>query len=262
MLVSVTDLASYLYCPRSLFMQRVMGRVEPPNQAMIMGLLKHAVFEQASINEKRAFLETKEGQTKETFQIIFQECFSHALDDQLQKKISLMQQFNILPERVASQVLPSLLSEAKSRAETAFSFATCNNLYGYELWESIIPKIFSETRVVSKDLNLQGRIDKIELYKDRAIVHELKTGKPPNTGVWSSHRIQASAYCMLAERTFCVPVKEAIVTYNLTGEQRTLSLNPFMEKEVTDTTSKVIALMESREAPEPCNKTTCSCKPS
>jgi CRISPR/Cas system-associated exonuclease Cas4 (RecB family) len=43
--LSITDITSYLYCPRKFYLKKVRGIKEKPNQAMIKGRLKHEILD-------------------------------------------------------------------------------------------------------------------------------------------------------------------------------------------------------------------------
>ncbi len=257
MIVNVTDLSSYMYCPRKLYIQKVLRIKEPLNQPMASGMLKHSVMESAYKSEKQAIISIKKETSSIEFESLISLIYSQALDKQLEQKASMLQQCGISPEIIREQLMPRLLIEAKNRASEIFRFSQNNQSFGFELWESMIPKVFSEVRVLSKELRLLGRIDKVELYPDKCVVHELKTGKIPES-IWPSHRVQASAYCMLAERKFNKQAKESVLNYGI--EQKKLVMNPFMQNEVLEVTEKVIGLLESKTMPEECKKTGCNCK--
>ncbi len=257
MIVNVTDLSSYMYCPRTLYMQKIMRIREPLNKAMATGLLKHSVMESASKSEKQAVMSISKETSGTEFETLFSRIYSDSLERQLEQKESLLLQFEINPEEIRAEIKQRLLQEAKSRSDEIYGFSRKNCIFGFELWESLVPKVFSEVRVLSKELSLQGRIDKVEIYPDKCIVHELKTGKIPEE-VWPSHRIQASAYCMLAERKFNKRANESVLNYGTV--QKKILMNPFMQAEVSEITAKVISMIESKIEPEECKRIGCRCK--
>ena len=42
---SVTALATYLYCPRKLYLQQVLEFPEPPSEVLLLGSINHAMFD-------------------------------------------------------------------------------------------------------------------------------------------------------------------------------------------------------------------------
>ncbi|MBI4438522.1 Dna2/Cas4 domain-containing protein [Candidatus Woesearchaeota archaeon] len=260
MLISVTDLSAYIYCPKSLYMQRVQGVVQPATSHMILGGIKHKVMEQIATTEKEAFLKINRDSTQPELKKALTDLYADVLEAELDRKSSLLKQFGLSQEQAFTQMKAVLDSIAESKAEPVLQFAAANNVYGHELWETLVPKTLAEVRVASKELSLRGIIDKVELYPDRCVTHEIKTGKAPHEGVWPSHRIQVSAYCMLAERRFNVQSNESYIDYVSEKKKRLVVMNPFMRQEVIDTTQKVITIIESKRPPESCGRQNCSCK--
>ncbi|MBI3052127.1 PD-(D/E)XK nuclease family protein [Candidatus Woesearchaeota archaeon] len=259
MLISVSDLAAYVYCPRKLFNERVLGITAAPSPRMTLGSVKHAVFQHANLVERRVFMSFKEGMTAEDVHSLFLDAYKWALEWQLKRKAGQLSEQSINPSEAFSSLLPVLDAEAGLRASAVHKYALTNGCYGFDLWQSVVPKIFSEVRVRSRELSLRGAIDRIELFPDRCITYELKSGSPPSSGVWPWHRMQVAAYSLLAQRRFNVPAKQMAVEYISSGEKRELAMNPFLQQEVTSTTAKVLSLLESKEPPSACGRKSCSC---
>ena len=97
MLISVTDLASYLYCPKAFYMQKVEGIQEPPSQAMIIGTIKHEIFEQANIIEKGAFLLMAKGIGEGEANELFTKLFISALEKHLNARKGLLARYEVDP---------------------------------------------------------------------------------------------------------------------------------------------------------------------
>ncbi len=81
---------------------------------------------------------------------------------------------------------------------------------------------------------------------------ELKTGKMPDSGVWDSHRIQLGAYILLLRNEYKTEISEGVVRYLDHGEERKVTLNPFLEHEILELRDKVKILLNSREIPAFC----------
>ena len=61
-LLNVTDLSSYLYCPRQFYIKKIFNLREPPSQPMIKGKIKHEIIEKFSKNivYKETYYNTKD----------------------------------------------------------------------------------------------------------------------------------------------------------------------------------------------------------
>ncbi len=130
-------------------------------------------------------------------------------------------------------------------------------LSGEELWHALTPKVKTEYSIQSKKLGLKGRIDRLELYDTRLLPVELKSGNPPQEGVWDGHRIQVAAYALMLEDIFSTIVPEAIVQYVDYNLRRQVVLNPFMKDNIIETTAKVMNCLETKELPEGCGRENC-----
>jgi CRISPR-associated protein Cas4 len=163
-----------------------------------------------------------------------------------------LRSLHIEPEDAYYHALPSLMREAESRALNTFSFFEKTGLLEVDLWKALTPKILSEVKIESEELQLVGVIDQVHDYGAHVVPVELKTGRMPKQGVWPGHRIQACAYAlMLGEQG--TAVQEAIVHYLDGNEQRKVMINPFMKEEILQLVGEVRELLNNTLLPEYCN---------
>ena len=148
------------------------------------------------------------------------------------------------------QIIPFFKGESELRALNISKFIEKHKVFGKELWEQLIPKIKSEYRIDSEELELRGIVDQIEVYPTGKIPIELKTGNAPDEGVWPGHRIQLGAYALLMEEKFKTPITEGFVVYLDKQERRHIVINPFLKQEVRELKNKVRELLGSTETPE------------
>ena len=52
MKLSVSMLSTYLYCPRMLFLQKVLELEEAPKEALILGSIRHETYDLVNKNEE------------------------------------------------------------------------------------------------------------------------------------------------------------------------------------------------------------------
>jgi len=262
-MVSVTDLNSYVYCKRKLFLKGVLGFFEPPNEATVKGQIRHQVYGEIN-NVEEELIKTIEGLNFEDIFGAYKKKHASILRRSIIKNKNQLKNFNLDIEDVFNEFLPLILEESRVRAENVFNFIQESKVFGEELWEKLTPKIKSELKIKSKRLNLVGIIDKLEIYEDRVVPFELKTGSTPKEGVWPDHRMQLAAYCMLLEENFSLKVSEGFVHYLDGQEKRKVVLNPFLKAEIVQLTNDVLSLLNQRELPDftkngnKCNK--CSLK--
>ncbi len=159
---------------------------------------------------------------------------------------------NLGAPSVYENAFPSLLQEANSRAMNTFSFFEKTGFVGEELWEKLTPKIHSEVRIESEELQLVGIVDQVHDYGEYAVPVELKTGKMPKEGVWPGHRIQAAAYALMFEEIQGKPVEQAVVHYLDGNEKRNIMMNPFMREEIIGLVEEIQELLSNTLLPEYC----------
>jgi CRISPR/Cas system-associated exonuclease Cas4 (RecB family) len=259
-LISVTNLSSYLYCPLSLYQQKVLGYREKLNEAMIRGSIRHNFLDSANKYEENIIVHLPKSVSKEDILRSYSETYGNLLRKAVSDYRKSLAMFDLVPEEVFSQLVPVVTAESQSRAVNVFNFMTENKFFGEELWKNLSPRILTEVRVKSDSLRLKGTVDRVELYGNDVVVPvELKTGKMPRDGVWPSHRVQAVAYMMLLKELYNAEVSKAVIRYLDHGTDKAVVLNPFMELEVNELTEKVFRLFSSEIAPKPCGRTSCSC---
>lgn len=253
MKIPVTLLSAYLYCPRKLFLEKVLMLEEPPKESLVMGSIRHETYDKINKAEERIVTSISKGIGLEALQALYrQECLK-MLRKSIADSRKRLEGINISPLDAYRKHSNFIIEESLARASNVFSFIESNNVFGEELWQKLTPKIISEIRIESDTLRLKGIIDQVHVYENEFVPFELKTGKMPQDGVWPSHRIQLAAYSMLIEEYFSKPVKEGFVVYLDSREKRHIAINPFMKEEINSLVNDVRALLESKKLPDFCD---------
>jgi len=248
--ISVTLLSSYLYCKRKLFLQHVLGLEEAPKEALVLGTIRHSVFDQINKLEEETVKEIKPEHELGDIVSLYSTKFSRALRAAIIRNKHELRKVSLPLDDAFRRVWQFLTPEIVVRSRNIQNFILANNVYGEELWLKLTPKIKSEYRVASEELGLKGIIDQLEVHGDRLVPIELKTGKCPEEGVWPSHRIQLAAYMLLLQEKFGTDVAEGYINYLDTQERRRIALNPFFRDEVKELVLSVNSLLSGLEAPE------------
>ena len=259
MKISVTLLSSYLYCPRKLFLEKVLMLEEPPKESLVMGSIRHETYDLINKKEEEIAVSiTKEMSFQDIKELYKNKCLGMLRKVILDNKKRL-RDVDIELFDAYEKSARFIAEEADSRADNIFSFIQANKVYGDELWQKLTPKIISELRIESEELMLKGIVDQIYVYGDSYVPFELKTGRTPNDGVWPSHRIQIAAYSLLLQEHFNKQIKEGFVLYLDSKQKRHIAINPYMKDEVKHLVSEVIGLIGGKELPSFCdNKNKCA----
>ena len=259
MKISVSMLSSYLYCPRKLFLQKVLAVEEPPKESLVLGTLRHEIYDFVNQSEEKIVISIKKKIQFNEIITLYKTFYSRALRERVIKNKSRIKEVNLDIVDVFKKTWPLILNEAEIRAKNIFDFIQKCDFYGKELWEKLTPKIISEQRAESEKLQLKGIIDRIEVYENGYVPIELKTGKMPRDGVWPGHRIQIIAYAMLLEEKFKTNVKEGFVSYLDAKETRHIAINPFMREEIVNLVKEVQELLKNQQPPNYCeNRNKCT----
>jgi len=256
-LIPVSALSSWVHCPRQFYLSYVLDVEEPPKDIMILGLIKHKLHETITQEDQAAITALKE---TDNLQEIFQSKFTKLLQAIIVNQANALRMVNVPLTTAFQKALPIVKFEATDRANRIMPLLQ-RGLTGEELWHSITPKVKTEYSLQSKKLGLKGRIDRLEYYDNTLLPVELKSGNPPQEGVWNGHRIQAASYALMLEDTFTTTVPEAIVQYVDHNSRRPVVLNPFLREHVIEVANAVKTCLENKELPDGCGKENCTaCK--
>lgn len=257
-MLNVTDLSSFLYCQRKLYLSKVIKIPPPPKDVMLKGTVKHEVIEKLNQSEKQIIQNITKPLSDVQIVDIYKKNYKSIFLRTLEKYNKSLLSFNINPKLFFENAWPIYENEAKFRGTSVANFIHTTKLLGKDLWNNIEPKLISELKIISKELRLKGKIDKIEVYKNKIIPVEMKSGKLPNYGVWPGNKIQLIAYCLLSQEYFNKPVTKGYIHYIDHNEKRKVQLNPFSKIEVLDTRDKIFKMIENKTPPEILNNNKCT----
>ena len=253
MKISVSLLAAYLYCSRKLFLEQVLSLKEPPKESLVIGSIRHEIYDKINKHEQEIVTSITEKATFDNTLVLYKQKYLEILRKAVAKNQKRLEQVGSSLSKAFTGNVPFIIEESSMRATNIFNFIEANNVFGEELWNKLTPKIISELKLESADLKLTGIIDQVHIYDDGYVPYELKTGRPPQDGIWPSHRIQIAAYSLLLEERFNKPINEGFVFYLDSREKRHVAMNPFMKEEVKQIVDEIITLLESKELPDFCN---------
>ena len=251
--IPVTALSSWTRCPRQFFMSYVMRVEEPPKDVMILGLVKHKLHEKMTAEERKVVENLQKHSNPAE---LLRASFTKLLSSIITSYSNSLRTVNVSLVQAFQSSMPIVRHEAEERASRIIPLLE-KGLSGEELWQALSPKVKTEYSLKSEKLGLKGRIDRLECYDNLLLPVELKSGNPPQEGVWEEHRIQAAAYALMLQDTFKTDVSEAVVQYVDHNLRRTVVLNPFLREQVMEIAKEVRACLESEELPAGCGRESC-----
>lgn len=248
-MIPVSLLSSYLYCPRKIYLQRVLRLEEPTRESTLRGTIKHNVYDEFSFQKRNIIVNITPDNNLEDIRKAFETLFKQILRNQVIIHKKNIQRLRSEPAKFYASILPTFSNDIKSRAKTVWDFIIKHKVFGEKLWERLTPKIKSEYYIESEILGLKGKIDQVHVYDGKVIPFELKTGKTAKEGLWPGHKIQLAAYIMLLEEKFDMDIGKGEVYYIDENEIRELELNNFHRDDVVQTRENLKALLDSKEIP-------------
>ncbi len=247
-MIAVSLLGSYLYCPRRIFLERVMEIKPPPSPYLVQGSVKHQVYDLINKNEQDLVTSIKTFIPFSDIFSIYRKKYYKLLSNTIVEYKPKLKELNIDPLKLFHNSWKNYLKEAKLRSENIFKFIKKHNIYGQQLWENLTPKYLTEYKVKSENLQLRGIVDKIEISNNSYTPIELKSGTPPNTGVWPGNKIQLLAYLLILKEKF--NANEGYIHYVDSDDKRPVILNPFSEQEVIKIRDSLLNLFNLKQPPE------------
>ncbi|MFH1402740.1 MAG: CRISPR-associated protein Cas4 [Candidatus Altiarchaeota archaeon] len=238
--VNASDMNVYAYCPRLLYLQRVMGLSNIVGHSTFKGLMGHAVRKELSLRQAKIMRLIREKGSADGI-----------LDSELDR-IS-----RDLPHIFREWWIPdhaSLLGEVKNEVSSEFRILADKmdlmvSEMGYEKALEYMTPWKIEYSIKSESLMLKGRVDKI-MRRDSLFPVELKTGVPPEN-VHNGHRLQICSYSMLVEDEFGVMIPYGMVEYVRVHESRPVLNTEKLRREVLYSRDLILELLDG-DLPEVC----------
>lgn len=231
-----------------MHLKHVVGE-EGENIFMILGKIRHEVRRSFEEITKRNMWGLKEDMDiREIREALFEDV-PQIVEQILYKYPDLNSD-----EEVFHQMYEDLLEDL--RLETCFMAYKVKKIMQWsgnpclEVVDMLFPACLMEFKLENRELNLKGKVDKIEMLEGYYYPVEIKSGKPPVKGVWKSHALQIAAYAILIEEEFKKEVPVGFVDYLLIGDRRTVIFNKNLMEELFTVLSEMNSILEGDYAPE------------
>ena len=247
-MIPVSLLSSYLYCPRRIFLEKVLAIKAPPVKPTFKGTVKHQVFDLINKTEQDVVESIKSFQPFDDIFSLYRKKYYRILSNVIVEIKPKLKELNIDSMKLFHQSWEIFLQEAKMKSTNVFQFIKKHNIYGEQLWQNLTPKYLTELSVKSENLQLIGKIDKVEVHNNTYTPIELKSGSAPTTGVWPGNKIQLLAYILLLKEKF-QNSNQGYIHYIDHDEKRIIAINPFSEQEVIKVRDNITEMLNSKETP-------------
>ncbi|BBL45851.1 CRISPR-associated exonuclease Csa1 [Nanobdella aerobiophila] len=174
--IRVTDITDYYFCPRKVYLKRVMHYEEESTEQKIFGSIVHSIFDRINDKEKDIIYSIKENKGYEYILNLYNQFTYKLIEDILLEFDEEIQKLKLDKNKIKIKSYNYVSKDIEERAKNVYNFILESDLYGIELWENLEPKLVTEIDVTSLKNNIIGRVDRIEIYKDEMIPYEIKSG--------------------------------------------------------------------------------------
>jgi len=206
-MITISDIVSWLYCPRKLYLSVVKGIRGPPNKLMIEGKLRHNILESFSNREENLVKNIVKDSLPEEFLLSYQSFLRDIAKEVFMKNNNLIDSFSIDRTELFKKILQNFEEDMKIRV-LSIKQGILDGFLGEDLWKNLKPKYISEMKLESEILGLKGRIDRVEFNEDKIIPYELKSR---DNKIFFSDEIQLTAYAMLLEDNYKKIISEGMI---------------------------------------------------
>ena len=206
-MITISEIVSYLYCPRKLYLSVVKGIRGPPNRLMMEGKLRHNILESFSNREENLVNQIIKNQELEELLLTYQVFLREIAREIFIKNNNLIESFSIDRTELFKKILQNFEEDMKIRV-LSIKQGISKGFFGEELWKNLKPKYISEMKLESEILGLKGRIDRVEFNEDKIIPYELKSR---DNKIFFSDEIQLTAYAMLLEENYKKIISEGMI---------------------------------------------------
>jgi len=235
-IINITDITEYLYCPRKVYLKLVKGIRFPPTKKMILGMLRHKVFDIFNKNEQVLVSGIKTKTEEKEIKKLYENLINNITKETLLLNQNLASKFDINKEEFSSSVLKTSIPEINLRIPAIINTINSGFL-GKELWRNLKPKYLTEFKIESFNLGLRGRIDRIK-FEDFPVPIERKSREK----IYESDKIQLAGYALLLQEEFGRKVDSGII--EIMGKEEQVILDENLKNQVLEIAEKIRNLQE------------------
>lgn len=229
-LINITDITGYLFCQRKIYLKLIKGIKEPANKKMILGMLRHKIFDDFNKNEQLIVESITKPKSIREIKALYYDSLTSTINKVLSYYSKMLKTWGI-GKNEFDEVKEKIENEIEIKIES-MNKGIENGFLGKELWENLKPKFLTEIELISEKFGLKGRVDRIEI-SDSIIPYELKSRE----NIFDSDKIQLAAYALLLEDNFKKKIDFGIIETKTKREE--VIINEEMKKHVLEIADKI-----------------------
>ena len=224
--VLVSDLVTYLRCPRLVYFANLLNNREPVERDVDARYLAHLISKELALTYHRAAASTSED-------------VAEVLQTELDR---IVNELPIIYRAELAGVDHSVIRDAAERIDTGAIGLRITDVIRKIGRDELLARITPcavEYAIYSDALGLAGSPDKLVRVGDCVLPYMIRTGNTPENGVWKPDRLQITAYAMLVEERFGQVVEYGFVEYARFFEMRKVVIRSGDRRRVLELRNRV-----------------------
>ena len=193
-------------------------------------MLRHKIFDDFNKKEKEIVESITKPKTTKEIKTLYHDSLISTLNKVLSDYSNMLKtwkidknEFNEVKEKIENETelkISSLLETIKK------------GFLGKQLWENLKPKFLTEYEIISNELGLKGRVDRIQIGSE-IIPYEIKSRE----NIYDTDKLQLAAYALLLESHFNKKISLGII--ETLSKKHEIIINEEMKKQVLDIADKI-----------------------
>lgn len=248
-IITVSNISEYIYCPLKLYLKHNHEK-DVQKHDIIAGKFVHEIRRDFEELLKRNIWSVKEDmEFSKIFALLYE-----AVPEIIEKKSQRYEDMESIDlndiENLCEDIKYDLKLDSYSLAAQIKKILIKTGKTGGEISEVLFPPSLVEFSIDNQELNLSGKVDRIEIIDGIYYPVEMKTGKPPASGVWESDALQITAYALLIEQEFNRDVLVGFVDYLQINQRRPVVVNSNLREKLLDVLEEVYSMFYEGNIPE------------
>ncbi len=248
-MIRVSSISEFVYCPAKMYLDHVQEN-NIQTHRMIRGKIVHEIRRGFEEITKQNMWRIKENiELEDIFDIIFDEV-PQFIESVLKKYYDKYEMDYIILKDICRDLEEDLKLESQFLALKIKKILNTTKKRSNEIAEMFFPQSLLEFPLKNEELNLMGKVDKIEVVNGIYYPVETKTGIPPSNGVWLADALQIAAYAVLMDYELNKEVLVGFVDYTGVCERRPVVINSILHQKLFGVLDDINAMFEKQEIPE------------
>ena len=248
-MLRVSEISEFIYCPAKLYLKYAEG-IEVQKEELITGKIVHEARRGFEEIMKHNLWNVQKNMEIAEIQKLILKGVPEYLDELHDKYRDYFQAENEEIDKFFNELKEDLVIEASISVLKIKKLTESTKKQGRELSEILFPQSLLEFSLESEELNLSGRVDKIEIINGIYYPVEIKNSFPPATGTWLSDALQIAAYSLLIDYELNKEVLVGFVYYTKIYERRPVVINSILHNNLLKALDAINIMFEKEEIPE------------